>query len=44
MSSKKSSRQERRAAERKLKKSENATTVDIAKSTQSNGIPFYWMY
>ena len=44
MSSKKSSRQERRAAERKLKKSENAATLDIAKSTQSNGIPSYWMY
>ena len=44
MSSKKSSRQERRAAERKLKKSENAATVDIAKSTQSNSIPSYWMY
>ena len=44
MSSKKSSRQERRAEKRKLKKSKSAATIDTSMSTQPNSLHSYWMY
>ena len=44
MSSKKPSRQERRAAERKLKKSDSNATAITSKQTTSNHIPSSWKY